>query len=426
MTKRRHGTAFRIAFAVAAACCALPAEGADGLVASPEPDWPQWRGPRRDAVVDEKGLLDAWPEGGPHLVWKVSGLGKGWSSPIIVGETIYITGDVGQDLKVFALGLDGKVRWERTNGRAWTRSFRGSRAACCYRDGKIYNMNGHGRVACLDAATGEEAWTDNVLGRFRAKVPQFGTAECLLVDGDRLIVTPGGGRALVAALDRKTGETLWTGSVAPEEAETAGYSSPILVEMQGRRLIVNSTYLRTFAADAATGEVLWTSRLAYEKNACSTIPVLCGDGRLFITNADVKRESSSMLQVAPSGRAAEKLWTLDLRNLSGSGIFREGSLYISGAGTRKGFFRLDPGTGEARARLPEPNTAAILWAAGGIVALSGDGRVFFLRPTDDGFETRGAFALVGKKKDAWAHPVLFRGRLYLRYHDTFFCYDVKR
>jgi outer membrane protein assembly factor BamB len=141
----------------------------DGLIASPEPGWPQWRGPRRDGVSDEKGLLQSWPQGGPKLLWKRDGLGKGWSSPIVVGERIYLTGDVGDDLVVFALNLDGTLVWQTKNGRSWKNPYPGARACCVYSDGRVYNLNAHGRLACLDAGTGKELWSVDILERFKGK-----------------------------------------------------------------------------------------------------------------------------------------------------------------------------------------------------------------------------------------------------------------
>jgi outer membrane protein assembly factor BamB len=418
-----------VALALSGACGAARVAVAGELIASPEPDWPQWRGPRRDAVSTETGLLDAWPQGGPKLLWKRAGMGKGWCSPIITRGTLYIGGDVSQRLQVFALDLDGKIKWQVPNGQAWKRPFPGSRASCAYSEGKLYQMNGHGRVVCLDAATGKEQWAVEVLKRFGAKQPRFGMSECLLVDGNNVIVTPAGAKALIAALDKKTGQTVWTGAApleATEATETAGYSSPILVTLGGRRQIIATTSFRTFAADAATGKVLWTAGLTLTKNACSTIPVLCGDS-LFISNTSVDDQSSHMLRVSPSGDKASKAWTLPLRNLSGSGVHVDGKLYISAARKLKGYLCLDPKTGKTTASLPAPLTAAGVWADGKLYLQSDDGKVLMLKPTAAGFQTLGAFPVVPpvKGKDAWAHPVLCNGRLYLRYHDTLFCYDVK-
>ena len=132
--------------------------------------------------------------GGPKLAWKIGNLGRGWSSPIIVRDRLYITGDVDDDLVIFAFDLDGRPLWQATNGRSWTGSYPGARACCAYSAGKLYHMNAHGRVACLDAATGKELWAVDVLERFQGQNITWAMSECLLVDGPRLIVTPGGKR----------------------------------------------------------------------------------------------------------------------------------------------------------------------------------------------------------------------------------------
>jgi len=406
-------------------CGAAMAADAGKLVASNEPDWPQWRGQRRDAVSDETGLLDAWPETGPKLVWKTTGLGRGWCSPIVAGGSLFIGGDVGEELRIFALDLDGNIRWQAVNGKAWKKPYPGSRASCCHSEGMLYQMNGYGRVACLDAATGEERWAVDILERFEAKQPFFGASECLLVDGDNVIVTPAGKKGLIAALDKKTGDTVWTGMAALEATETAGYSSPILVEFGGRRQIIAITSFRTFAADAETGEVLWTVGLKLTDNACSTIPVFCGDS-VFITNTSVSQQCSPLLRMSPSNDRAEKAWTIPLRTTSGSVLQVDGNLYAAGARKLRGFLCLDAKTGDVMAELPKPTDASAIWADGKLFVLSADGTALLLNPTDDSFQTLGTFSIVQRRtKDAWAHPVLCGGRLYLRYHETLFCYDVR-
>lgn len=403
----------------------VEATAAGKLVESKESGWPQWRGPKRDAVSAETGLLDTWPEGGPKLLWKANGLGRGWCSPIVTGGSLYICGDVGEVLRIFAIDLDGKSKWQVDNGKAWKKTFPGGRAACCYSEGKIYHMNGFGRVVCLDAATGKEHWTVNIMERFDAKVPVFGMSECLLIDGDNLIVTPAGNKALIAALNKKTGETVWTGAVPPQATETAGYASPILFTLGKRRMIVGNTSYRTFAADAKTGKVIWSVVLPLTKNACSTIPVLCGNS-LFITDTSVKEQSSSLLRMDPKGDTAEKAWSAALRTTSGSGLYVNGNLYMAGEREIKGFLCLDPETGKVKAKADKPINASAVWADGKLFVLSSDGNALLLKQAGDSFETLGSFSIGQKiKKDAWAHPVLLDGRLYLRYHDTLFCYDVK-
>jgi len=224
------------------------------LIASKEPGWPQWRGPRRDGISDEKHLLQSWPQGGPPLLWKTEGLGRGWSSPVVTGGSIYLSGDVGEELRLFALDLDGKIRWESANGRAWTGQYPGARSSAAIDEGRLYHLNAHGRVACLDAAGGKEIWSVDILQRFEGSVILWGLSECLLVDGPRLIVTPGGKKAAMAALDKTTGETVWASE--PIEKNDAGYSSPILFELDGRRHLVTYSSRHVFGVDADSGRSL--------------------------------------------------------------------------------------------------------------------------------------------------------------------------
>ncbi len=398
------------------------------LIGSSEADWPQWRGPNRDSISSETGLLDSWPAGGPKLLWKTDGMGKGWCSPIIADGKIFIVGDVGSDLKIFALGLDGKVKWTVTNGKAWKKSFPGGRAACCYSEGKIYHVNGAGRVVCLNAKDGKEVWDVNILKRFEAKLPTFGISECLLIDGDNIIVTPAGKKATIAAISKKTGDTVWTTVAPPESTETAGYSSPILVEWDGKKVIIASTSYRTFAVEADGGKLLWTETLTYTKIACSTIPVLCGDNMVFVSNTSFKEQLSSMLEVGPKCDKASKKWSKPLRTTCGSSLYADGNLYIATSRGMTGFHCIDAKTGKVKSKLPEPQDASMLLADGKLFVQSADGKAMLIKPTGGGMKLISSFELVkvkGKRKDAWAHPVLLGGKLYLRYHDTLYCYDVK-
>ncbi len=172
------------------------------LIPSPEPGWPQWRGPRRDGICDETGLLPEWPASGPKLLWKTGGLGRGYSAPIVTHGRIYLTGDVGDELHIFALDLEGRVVWRAKNGAAWRTPYPGARAISTYSEGRLYHENAHGRLACFDATTGAELWAVDLFDRFGGKNLTWAMSECLVVDGPRVIVTPGGSsghRAMNAA-----------------------------------------------------------------------------------------------------------------------------------------------------------------------------------------------------------------------------------
>jgi len=393
------------------------------LVASKEPGWPQWRGPRRDGISDEKGLLQSWPEGGPKLLWKVDGLGRGFSCPVVTGGTIYITGDVGEDLHLFAFDLDGKSRWKAVNGRAWTGQYPGARGACVYDEGAVYHMNAHGRLARFDARTGKEAWAVNVLERFGGVVITWGLSECLLVDGDRLYVTPGGKKAAMAALDKKTGDTVWASD--PIEENNAGYGSPILFELEGRRLLVNASSRHVFGVDADTGRNLWKRVRPSEYQALCFTPVLCGDG-VYVTTPGKNGGTLYRLGAQDGPPRVETVWDTPLDTLQGGTLLVDGYLYGSGYMGFKGWAALDVATGQPRFTTRELPSGSAIYADGRLYCLSERGEMALLKPAPAAFEFAGRFPLTEERKqDVWAHPVLCDGRLYLRYHDTLSCYDVR-
>lgn len=389
-------------------------------VRSTEPDWPQWRGPRRDGVCEETGLLPSWPTGGPKCPWTAAGIGKGYSSPIVANETIYITGDKGDKLSISALGLDGSSRWETTSGASWTRSHPGSRASCTYDDGQLYHMNAHGRVACLDADTGREVWSVNALDRFDGKNITWGISESLLVYKDRVFVTPAGAKGLVAALDKRTGATIW--ATPPLAGEAPSYASPILIAVGKRHILVTAGARYAFAVDADTGELCWHTRhMDPEKTIVST-PVLLNN-RLVFTN--VSRRFGATYSVRADGGTGERAWSAEL-SVGHGGLVGVDNRVVgaSGRGVVKGWMAIDPDSGSVTA-LSEMRPGSVVYADERYYCLLERGTMTLQKLTDDGFRMTGSFEF-SEENDVWAHPVICQGRLYLRYHDTLFCYDIRR
>jgi len=405
------------------------------MIASPEPDWPQWRGPRRDGISPEGGLLREWPAEGPPLLWKRDGLGQGYSAPIIVRDRIYLAGDVGDALVVFSLDAAGKTVWAATNGLSWKNPYPGARASCTYASGRIYHMNAHGRVGCYDATNGTELWAVQVHERFDGKNITWARAECLVVDGDRVYVTAGGRNALAAALKAATGETVWAspplnfdppGGAQPK-ADQAGYGSPILIEFAGRRMLVNTSQEHVFAVDAGTGELLWTHHLPTRYSVIAATPVLVG-GSVFVTAPDT--EAGGLLRMVPdgSGIKVKQIWTTRFDNCHG-GVVPVGNELFGGWYRRgKGWAAVDLSTGATRQALDGLTMGSVLAADGLLYCLAQDGEMALVEPSSTGpYQVRGRFRLVPQtRNDAWTHPVILNGRLYLRYHQELFCFDVRR
>jgi outer membrane protein assembly factor BamB len=395
----------------------------DGLIVSPEPGWPQWRGPRRDGISDEKDLLQSWPESGPKLLWKIDGIGTGWSCPIIVDKRIYITGDVGDDLIIFALDDNGEIQWKVKNGRSWKNPYPGARACCVFSEGRLYNMNAHGRVVCLDAESGRELWAVNILDRFDAKNITWALSENMLVDGRNLIVTPGGKKALMAALDKLDGRMVW---MTEPVGDCTSHSSPIIFRYKGRRLITNCSSAHGFGVDADTGRLLWTIPLKNPHGVNTSTPVY-GSGMVYYVTPYAEMGRAYRLVTDGLTVTAEHVWTSGLDTVTGGAVLVDNMLFSAGYRESKWWFGVDWQTGRTKYELKDFTTGAAIYADGRLYCLDEKGYAGLLKSGPNGIEIVGRFALVtGNVRDAWTHPVLQEGRLYLRYHDMLFCYYVKR
>lgn len=436
--RRRFGLRVALAFAglcalpeVAAAT--LPATGRPELIASPEAGWPQFRGPRRDGVSDEKGLLPAWPQDGPKVVWTAPEIGRGFSAPIVADGKIFITGDFGEEVRLMAYDLKGARLWQASNGRSWQKQYPGARSSPTYRGGMLYHHNAHGRTACFEAATGREVWAVETLARFRGENLTWGLSECVVVDERAVYVTAGGRDALMVALDRATGSVLWKSeplldAETGDTLETAGYASPILVKFAGRRLLVGASLRHLVCVDADTGRLQWTKRRPTSYSVQAMMPVLAGDG-VFMT-APYGPPGRLYRLVAPKTAddavGVEESWSTRLDTCQGGTVAVGGRIYGSYYPGRKGWAALDAATGEVVYEMSDHVKGSVLAADRRLYALGEDGWMLLLEPGVTEFSVKGRFRLAdAKARDAWAHPVIHDGRLYLRYHDTLTCFDVR-
>ena len=402
------------------------------LIASDEPGWPQFRGPRRDGISDERGLLPEWPATGPAALWTMTNLGRGFSSPVFSNDRLFITGDVGGQLHLVALDLAGKTLWTATNGASWKDPYPGARATAAYNQGRVYLQNAHGRVASFDAANGREQWAVNLLETFGGKNITWGLSECLLVDAKAVYAVAGGSDALVVALDKVTGKTLWKSprlidSGADKAVDNASYVSPILVEYAGRRLLIGCSLRHLFAVDANDGRLIWTKRIPTTYNVLAMMPTFLGDG-VFMTapHGPPGRFYRFTPPTNPGGDpGVEEGWTSRLETCQASLVHVDGRIYGSFYQGRKGWAAVDAKTGETLYDAPDFVKGAVLWADGRLYAYSEDGWLRLLHPAADKFEVKGQFRFAEARNDAWAHPVILGGRLYIRYHEKLVCFDVK-
>ena len=377
-------------------------------------DWPQFRGSNRDGISSERGLLQAWPEGGPKRLWSVKDLGQGFSAPIVVSNRVYITGDVAHELHIFALDTDGKKLWTTTNGLAWRGEYPGARSSVTFA-GNLFHENAHGVVACLDPATGREIWNVDLLKTFGGKNINWGMSECLLVDDRAVYATAGGRDAVVVALDKQDGKIIWKTSSLPEES--ASYVSPILVEQGGRKYILGCSLRTIFCIDADSGKRVSSRPFPTTYSVLAMMPTRVGD---------------SVFMTAPHGKGGfllrlpglEEVWNTPLDTCQGGVISVNGKLIGAFYGGRKGWAALDAKNGKMLYQQPDFTKGCAAFADERLYALSEDGWMRLLEPTNTEFKVHGKFRLAEARSDAWAHPVIANGRLYLRYHGELTCYDL--
>lgn len=389
-----------------------------------EPSWPRFHGPHQDNKSPDNGLLDRWPEGGPVLIWKTGGLGYGYSSPSIAEGRIFISGNLNEQSMVTALNdADGSILWQTPNGKAWIKPYPGTRGTPTVDGDRVYDESPLGNVVCLDAATGERQWGRNILEDFGGENIYWGLSESVLVDGNHLICCPGGKTCMVA-LDKQSGEMVWK---APGVGEPPSYASPILVEYQGLRILITLSLRSMIGVQADTGELLWQVPCATLHDENVLQPVYA-DGQVFFSGL---KTGSMKWQIVVDGTKAsvEELWRSEnMDNHHDHVILHDGYLYGSTAIRQKGqWICLDWETGEMQYATRGVGKGTVTYADGMLYTLSEHRKMGLVKATPLGHDVISRFELPRQDKaPTWAHPVVLRGRLYLRHAGLLYVYKVAK
>ncbi len=393
-------------------------------------DWPQFHGPDRNNKSPDKGLLKAWPEGGPSRIWESAGIGEGYSTVSIVGKRIYTTGAINGDCVITALDMDGKKVWTRKNGKAWKKSYPGTRSTPTITDGLLYHLSGIGNLICLKADSSEVVWTVNILEKFGGRNITWGLAESPLVIGDKVICTTGGKNVSMVALDSKTGKVAWKCTGAGDKP---GYASPILIEYQGLKQIVNAMSESIVGVRASDGKLLWKYPHKVYADENITTP-LFHDGFVIVSGCGKRGTTSLQLQVSGDQCSVIKRWqNKAFDNKQGGIVLLDGKLY-GYAESQKGsgpWMCIDFKTGETIFKSAPIKSSykykngCLTYADGRFYLFSDDGNMALAEPTGTDFKVTGRLRIKEHgKQPTWAHPVVYGGRLYIRYGDRLGVYNV--
>ena len=385
-------------------------------------DWPQFRGPDRNGVSKETGLLTQWPQGGPELLWTADGCGLGFSSVAIADGTIYVSGDSGQSCQVVALDLEGKVKWRRPFGQAHTRGrFPGTRSTPTVDGNSVYCLGPQGDLGCIDAKSGRLRWSVNIIKRFRGRNIQWKLSESVLVDGNNVICTPGANNATLAALNRNTGATVWTSKGL---SDRAAYASPIAYKVGPGRIISTLTASGLVGVNAANGNFLWRYDRPSNRTANCPTPVFYR-GAVFSASAYNTGGGLVRITASRSRVSINEIWqTADMDNHHGGFVVINDHIY--GHGNRSGWLCIDFNTGRTIWRDRGVGKGSVISADGMLYCFSEGRTMGLVKVNPNRYELVSQFRMPrAGSRPTWAHPAIANGKLYLRDDDKLFCYDIK-
>lgn len=386
-------------------------------------DWPQFRGPLRDNISREAGLLERWPDSGPELLWTQRGFGEGYSSVSIAGDTIYTMGTRGDDEMLFALDREsGTPKWATRTGNLFREGAgNGPRGTPTVDGDRVYALGAHGDLVCVRAGDGGIVWQMNILQTFGGDNIVWGICESVLIDGDKLICTPGGRQATMVALNKLTGNPVWR-AVVPGTPQTS-YASAIAIEVGNVKQYVNFVSNGVVGVRANDGTPLWGQRESANGTANCSTPVFM-DNAVF--SASGYGTGGALFRLASRGNstASELAYTTqNMKNHHGGMVLLDGHLY--------GFDEqiltcLDIRTGRPVWQNRSVGKGSLTCADGKLFLRGEGGPVALAEASPAGYQELGRFDPPrGGGRPAWAHPVVAGGRLYLRDQDSLYVYSVR-
>ncbi len=399
------------------------------FVFSAEAQLVQWRGPERDGHFPAEGLLKSWPENGPEQILEVEGIGKGWSSPVLAGNTIYTSGMIDTLDYLTALDMEGNILWQVPYGRSWNRSFPDTRSTPLIEDDRIYVQSGTGRLVCIDRNSGEEKWAVEVDKDFETEYHSWGNSETPLIVDNLVICSPGGQKTSVVAFDKMSGEPVWQ---TPSLGGPRAYASATIYEYKDFRYILAVIGTHLLAIHPENGEIAWNYRyhdpeLTDRDGLIWTNTPIYKDDEIFLTMG--YDYPAVMLKMDSLGTSVKEKYTgRTLDNHHHGVILHDEHIYGSN------WFNNKQGrwvckvwdTGEIKYVDPWDTKGSLVMADGLLYAYNERGNVGLIKPDPEGFEVISEFRITKGAGPHWAHPFIGDGNLLIRHGDVLMVYDIQQ
>ncbi|MDF1571193.1 MAG: PQQ-binding-like beta-propeller repeat protein [Bacteroidales bacterium] len=370
-----------------------------------------------DGLYPASGLLDAWPDAGPAVLWTFEELGQGHSSPVVAGNYIYTAGMTDGTGYLFKLDMEGNLVYKKAYGPEYTESFYGSRGTPVIVGDRIYFVSGYGKLMCMMESTGEKIWEVDMVKDLGGSVIKWGYNETPVVDGNIIYATPGGKNSVVA-IDRSNGKLLWS---CPGKGELSAYCTPLLFTHNGRKILSTHTESHLLGIDATTGKVLWTHKHPNEWSVHANTPIYY-DGDLFFFSG--YGQGGGKLMLNEDGTSVALAWTTPFDSRMGGAVLVDGYIYGSGDNSRE-WRCINWQTGKDEWTSMEVGKGVTISADGKLFGYSDMGELVLVRATPVKFDLAGKTRVTIGSEQHWAHPVIHEGVLYLRHGKALIAYQVK-
>ena len=379
----------------------------------------QFRGPARNGIYGETNLLKSWPDEGPSVLWKVEGIGNGYSSPIVSGDRIFVTGEIDSLGYLFAYTKSGTLIWKKQTGREWMENFTGSRSTPTLVDGLLYVETSMGRLICFEANSGNENWSIDMLKDLHGINVRFGYSEGPLINDKLVYCFPGGPDTNAVALDRFTGKIAW---VSKAMKDSTAYTSPLLITLPSRKIIVNYSIHNLIGLDAATGELLWNRPLKGDGDIHANTSLYENGSLYYITG---RGNGAVKLSLSEDGRTIKEIWNNETVSDVHGGFVKLGNYIYSSQYKPRRYCSVDATTGQVSDSL-KFDKGALIYADEMLYLYTEKGKVGLVKPDNGKMELISSFKMPVGTKEFFTIPVISDGVLYLRHGGDTLAYDIRK
>jgi len=379
----------------------------------------QFRGPQRNGIYHETNLLKSWPTEGPSMLWKVGEIGNGYSSPIISGNRIYVTGEIDSIGYLFAFDKSGTLLWKKVCGHEWMENFTGSRSTPTLVDGLLYVSTSMGRIICFDAATGDEKWSVEMLKDLHGLNVRFGYSEGLLINDKLVYCFPGGPDTNAVALNRFDGAIVW---VSKAMGDSTAYTSPMLITLPSRKIIVNFSIHNLIGLDAATGELLWNHSQKKAGDIVANTSFFESGNIYYVTG---RGNGAVKLKLSEDGSSITEIWRNEKISDVHGGFVKIGNYIYTSQYKPRRYCSVDATSGLIADSL-KFDKGALIFADDMLYCYTEKGMVGLVKQYLGKMELVSSFKMPVGTKEFFTIPAISEGVLYLRHGDTLLAYDIRK